>query len=118
MILRFAAVACALVCITPAFAADRRVYKIDSLIATQKNGEILIQAKGAVQSGGWSKARLHVVHADAHNVLVEFLATPPPPGMTVIEALVPVTASAEVRSRAASVHAQADVNEITTQVLR
>jgi hypothetical protein len=116
MLLRFAA--CALVCISPALAADKRVYKIDSLIATQKNGEIIIKAKGAVQSGGWSKARLHVLHADAHSVLVEFLATPPPPGMTVIETLVPVAASAEVKSRAASVHAQADANEITTQVLR
>ncbi len=108
----------ALLCVTPAFAADRRVYKIDSLIATQKKGEITIQAKGAVQSGGWSKPHLHVLHADSHSVMVEFLAAPPPPGMTVIEALVPVAASTELKSRAASVHAQAEVNEITTQVLR
>ncbi len=121
MLTRFAAV-CAFVCTTldanAASTLEKRIYKIDSLIATQKHGQITIQARGAVQSGGWSKPRLHVLHSDGHTVLVEFVATPPPPGMTVIEALVPVSASAGIRSRAASVHAQADANEITTQVLR
>jgi hypothetical protein len=51
-------------------------------------------------------------------VTLEFLAAAPPPGMTVIEAMVPVTASLVLKSRAASVHVQADENEITSQVLR
>jgi hypothetical protein len=116
------ATACALLCTLlstgPAFAAEKRVFRIDSLIATQKNGIILLQAKGAVQTGGWAKPRLHVVHADGHNLTVEFLATVPPPGMTVIDALVPVTASAEIRGHATSVRVMADENEITSQVLR
>jgi hypothetical protein len=77
-----------------------------------------VQAKGAVQSGGWTKPRLHLMHSEGHTVTIEFLATPPPAGMTVIEALVPVTASLEVKGRAASVHVQADENEVTSQVLR
>ena len=107
-----------LVCAAPALAADRRVFRVDSLIATQKDGTILVQAKGAVQTGGWTKAHLHLLHGDGHTVTLEFLAAAPPPGMTVIDALVPVTASLALKGRAASVHVLAEENEITTQVLR
>jgi hypothetical protein len=107
----------AFLCAVPALAADRRVYKIDSLTASRKNGVITVQAKGAVQTGGWTSPRLKVVHNDAHSVVAEFSANPPPPGMTVIEALVPVEAQARIRSRAASVHVEADANEMTTEVL-
>lgn len=113
--------ACALLCATlhPAFAADKRVYKIDSLVASLKRGVIVLQASGAVQSGGWTKPHLHVLHNDGHTITVEFLAAAPPPGMTVIEAIVPVTATAHIRAhgRIASVHAIAEANEITAQVL-
>lgn len=102
----------------PAMAADKRVFRIDSLIATQKGGEVLLQAKGAVSTGGWSKARLRLVHNDGHVMTVEFLATPPPPEMTVIDGLVPVAASAQIRGHAETVHVQADANEIASQVLR
>jgi hypothetical protein len=109
--------ACILLCAGPAFAAEKRVFRIDSLIAAQKDGVIQLQAKGAVQSGGWTKPRLHVMHGDGHTLTVEFLATPPPSGMTVIDALVPVTAAIDVKGRASSVHVLADENEITSQVL-
>jgi hypothetical protein len=103
---------------TPACAGEKRVFRIDSLIATQKNGMILLQAKGAVPTGGWTKARLHVMHADGHILTVEFLASTPPPGMTVIDVVVPVEATAEIKGRATSVHVLADENEMTSQVLR
>jgi hypothetical protein len=112
------AIACAVFCASPAFAAERRVLRIDGLLASRKNGVILLQAKGAVQSGGWTRPRLHVMHGDGRTITVEFLATPPPSGMTVIDALVPVTADARVRGRASSVHVLADQNEITSQVLK
>jgi hypothetical protein len=102
----------------PALAADKRVFRIDSLIATQKGSQVILQAKGAVQTGGWSKPRLHLIRNDGHVMTVEFLATPPPPDMTVIDGLVPVTATAQFRGRAGSVHVEADENEITSQVLR
>ena len=113
----FLPAACALLCAVPALAAEKRVFRIDSLIATQKNGIIQLQAKGAVETGGWTKPRLHVMHAEGHTITVEFLATAPPPGMTVIDALVPMTATADVKGRATSVHVLADENEMTSQVL-
>jgi len=112
------AIACALLCASPALAADKRVLRIDSLIASQKKGVITLTAKGAVQSGGWTNPRLHIVRRDGRTLTVEFLATPPPSGMTVIDAVVPVSAETHVKGRASSVHVLADQNEITSQVLR
>lgn len=114
------AAACAMGCATPVLAAEKekRVFRIDSLIASQKGAVIQLQAKGAVVTGGWTRPRLHVMHGDGHTITVEFLATPPPPGMTVIDALVPITAAIEVKGRASSVHVLADENEMTSQVLR
>ena len=111
-------IAAALLLATPVLAADKRVFRIDSLIATQKGGQVILQAKGAVQTGGWSKPRLHLIRNDGHVLTVEFLATPPPPDMTVIDGLVPVTATIQIRGHAESVHVEADENEITSQVLR
>lgn len=110
--------ALSLCCATSAFAADKRVYKIDSVIATSKGGTITIQAKGAVQTGGWKNPRLHVLHTDAHAVTVEFVAATPPAGMTVIEALVPIEATIKVKGRAPSVRVLADANEMTAQILK
>jgi hypothetical protein len=114
----FPIIAIFLLSAAPAVAADKRVFRIDSLIATQKGGQVILQAKGAVQTGGWSKPRLHLIRNDGHVMTVEFLATPPPPDMTVIDGLVPVAATAQFRGRAGSVHVEADENEITSQVLR
>ena len=47
----------ALLLAAPAVAADKRVFRVDSLIAAQKDGAILVQAKGAVQTGGWTRAQ-------------------------------------------------------------
>ena len=107
----------ALLCASPAL-ADKRVLRIDSLTAVQKDGAILVQAKGAVSSGGWTKPHLHLVRGDGRTIMLEFLAAPPPPGMTVIDGLVPVSATLSVRGRAVSVHVEAEDNEITSQVLK
>ena len=111
------ALVCLLLCAAPSFAADRRVYRIDSLLATRKGASLVIQAKGAVTTGGWKTARLHVLHNDGRTVTVEFVAAPPPAGMRVIEALVPVEAQISVKGHAASVRALAEANEMTSQVL-
>jgi hypothetical protein len=101
--------------------ADRRIYKVDSVIATAKakGRTVVIQARGAVSTGGWRQGRLHLLHNDGKTLTLEFLAAPPPPDMTVIEQLVPVTATAEIHVRrpVTSVHVVADANELTTQVL-
>jgi len=102
----------------PKMAAER-VYKIDGVTATAKGSSIAIQAKGAVNSGGWTQARLRLVHNDGRTLTLELLAVPPPPDMTVIDVLVPVKAGTEVRVKPgiATVKVQAEANEITTQIL-
>src|SRR5258707_9546392 len=95
----FTAFLAALLFATPALAAEKRVFRIDSLIATQQDGIILLQAKGAVDTGGWTKPRLHVMHADRRILTLEFLAPAPPPGLTVLDALLPVMATVQVKSR-------------------
>lgn len=108
--------ACALSCAVPACAAEKRVNRIDSLIVTQKGARLELVAKGAVATGGWKSPRLHVLHNDGRVLTVEFVAAPPPPGMNVIEALVPVEARLAVKGHAASVRAMAEANEMTSQV--
>lgn len=130
LILQTAPLAAALLITVAAFTAgptyaqaktSARVYKVDSVIATAKGRTVSIQVKGAVQSGGWTGARLHLLHNDGHILTMELVAVPPPPEMTVIDALVPIKASAEVRTQHAaamtSVRVQAEANEVTTQVL-
>ena len=101
-------------------AAEKRVYRLDSVTATAVRGGILIQAKGAVQSGGWSKARLKLTQSDPKSVVVEFLAQAPAPGKVVIMGLLPVSAQVTVKGGhgVTSVRAVADANEVTAQVLR
>ena len=101
----------------PALAGDKKVLRIDSLIATQHDGVITVQAKGAVMSGGWKNPRLKLVKSDGHGATFEFIAAPPPSSMTVIDAVVPVTATAQIRAKAEAVRASAEENEMTTQVL-
>jgi hypothetical protein len=103
----------------PASAAEKRVYRVDSVIATMQGGTITIQAKGAVQSGGWKKPRLRLTHTEAHTLAVEFVAQPPEAGAAVIEALLPITANLQVKAPhdTLAVRATADANEMTTQVL-
>ncbi len=116
----FALLASLLLLSFPALASEKRVFKIDSLIVTRKAGVIQLKAKGAVPTGGWTKPRLHLLHNDGHVMTVEFLATPPPAEMTVIDGLVPVAAAAviKVKGRASSVHVLADQNEMTSEVTR
>jgi hypothetical protein len=103
----------------PALAADKRVYKVDSVIATAKGKTVVVQAKGAVSSGGWKNARLHMVRSDGKTLVMEFIATPPPPDMTVIEVLVPMEASVTIRPHGpvAAVQVMADANDVTAQLL-
>ena len=101
-------------------AADKRVYRLDSVIATAVPGGIAIQASGAVPGGGWSHVRLKLNHADAHTLVVEFLAQPPASGTAVITGLLPVRARVTVKAGhgVTSVRAIAEANEVTAQVLR
>jgi hypothetical protein len=115
---------------TPAGAAEkptpippRPIARIDSLMATLTKDAVVIQAKGAVDSGGWRQGRLRPVKstpADAHTIVVEFVATPPAPTQAVVEGLLPIAAAATLHMRrgVVSVRVMSGSNEITTQILR
>ena len=111
-----------------AFAAsvvvDKPVARIDSLIATARNGAITIEAHGAVTGGGWTRAALKPAKSsqpgDARTVVLEFVAEPPPSNEAVIPGLLPVSARIVLKMRRGivSVRAISAVNEITTQILK
>jgi hypothetical protein len=105
---------------TPSLAApEKRVWRIDSVVATRAGNRIVVQVKGAVKSGGWSHPRLKLAHGDGHTLAVEFLAQPPAPDAAVITALMPVTAKVTLRARRGmvTVKAVAEANDVTAQIL-
>jgi hypothetical protein len=107
----------------PPLQQPRLVARIDGLLATRTKGRIVIEAKGAVESGGWRAAKLRPVRsgpADLHTIVVEFIATPPPPTRAVISGLLPVTAgiTLPVRRGVVSVRVVSGSNEVTTQILK
>jgi hypothetical protein len=107
----------------PPAAQLRLVARIDGLIATAAKGHVVIEARGAVGSGGWRAARLRPLKAgpgDAHTIVVEFVANPPSPGQAVIEGLLPIAANAilPLRRGVFSVRVVSGSNEITTQILK
>jgi hypothetical protein len=103
---------------------DRPVARIDGLIATAKGGRILVQARGAVMGGGWKHVALKPVKpnlpADAHSIVLAFVAQPPASNQAVIPGLLPVTAAIAVKTRkgVVSVRVTSAINEITTQILK
>jgi hypothetical protein len=107
----------------PPVTPPKLVARIDSLFATKTGGNVVIQVKGAVGSGGWRGAKLRPLRsgpADARTIVVEFVATPPQPNQAVITGLLPVAANATVRMRkgVVSVRVISGSNEITTQILK
>jgi hypothetical protein len=101
----------------------RPIARIDSLMATLAKGVVVIQAKGAVNSGGWRQGRLRPVKstaADVRTIVVEFVATPPAPTQAVVEGLIPIAAATTLHMRrgVVSVRVMSDSNEITTQILK
>jgi hypothetical protein len=100
-------------------APEKRVWRIDSVVATRAGNSVVVQVKGAVKSGGWSHPRLKLAHGDGHTLVVEFLAQPPAPDAVVITALMPMTAKATLRSGRGmvTVKAMAEANDVTAQIL-
>jgi hypothetical protein len=109
---------------SPPVMPEKPVARIDSLIATAKGNSVVIQVRGAVAGGGWKRAALKpaksVQAADAHTIVLELVAQPPPPDQAVIPGLLPVTASITLRARkgVVSVRVISAANEITTQILK
>lgn len=84
-----------------AFAAakprDSLIYKVDSASARVTGRKLVVHAGGAVSTGGWTNPRLHALPQRApetDTLTIEFRAMPPAPDAAVIQALLPVSATA------------------------
>lgn len=99
----------AILAVTPAFAASHKaspepVYKVDSVTATTDDGKLVVTARGAARSGGWTNPHLRPkLSKDAHVMAFEFVAVPPSPDAAVIQALVPLEAQTTTQRPAARV---------------
>ncbi len=72
------------------------IQKLDNVSAQVTGRKLVIRASGAVSGGGWTAPHLRVEpghRAEAHTLVVDFLATPPPAGAAVIPGLLPVSAT-------------------------
>jgi hypothetical protein len=74
-------------------ANQKPIYRVDSVGASIHGKTLTIIAAGAVSTGGWTKARLvpKSRKLEGKTLEYEFVATPPPAGDAVIQALVPVS---------------------------
>jgi hypothetical protein len=111
-----------LVLAAPPAAAEDLVYRVDSATAVIAGKRMIVTAKGAVRSGGWERARLLVRKPDhgRGNVEIDFVATPPGDGATVVQALMPVTVRITTRlpkSGIAAVRVNAESNAVTAEII-
>jgi hypothetical protein len=81
---------------TAAQAEPKLIYKVDRATAAIVRGRLVVDASGAVNSGGWTAPRLHLLpHKPEDNTeTVEFQAQPPLADAVVIQALLPVSTTA------------------------
>jgi hypothetical protein len=92
-----AALVLAAVTATAAPAAPKLIYKIDTVSAKTVGKKLVVTATGAVNSGGWSAPLLRLKEvrvAESDTEVIEFLATPPAADAVVVQALIPIAATA------------------------
>ena len=81
---------------TAAQAEPKLILKIDKVTAAIIKGRLVVNAAGAVNSGGWTAPRLHLLaHKPEDNTeTIEFQAQPPLADAVVIQALLPIQTTA------------------------
>jgi hypothetical protein len=97
------------------------IYRVDRVSAIVDNGKLIVDASGAVASGGWSHARLRVKPSapEAPVLEMEFIANPPSPKKVVIQTTLPVKAQLKAglpHYGTVAVSVVAETNEITAQI--
>lgn len=98
------------------------IYKVDTITVKTSGNNLVVTATGAVNSGGWTLPHLRMREtraAESDTATVDFLATPPPTNVVVIQALVPVTATARFplpRYGTVQVQVVAESNSVTAPV--
>ena len=78
-------------------ATPKLIYKVDTVTVKASGNTLVVTADGAVNSGGWTLPHLRMREArtaESDTATVDFLATPPASDVVVIQALVPIAATA------------------------
>ncbi|MEI9888172.1 MAG: hypothetical protein WDN08_17080 [Rhizomicrobium sp.] len=106
---------------TAANAAPKAIYRVDAVTAKIVKNHLVVQAKGAVTSGGWTRPRLHLEPhaAEAPDQVIEFQASPPLDNAVVIQALLPVETTAVFplpRYGTVRVKVTAETNSVTAPI--
>ncbi|MEJ0025414.1 MAG: hypothetical protein WDN01_05240 [Rhizomicrobium sp.] len=107
---------------TAADAAPTLVFKVDKVTAAIVRNHLVVSATGAVRTGGWRQPRLHMREfhiPESDTEIIEFLASPPAAGAVVIQALLPVTATAVFplpRYATVQVKVVSETNSITAPI--
>jgi len=81
---------------TAAPAEPKLIYKIDKVSAAIVKNRLVVNASGAVNTGGWTLPRLHLLphKPEADTEVIEFQAQPPLADAVVIQALLPISTTA------------------------
>ena len=116
------ALAALLLCAQLAHASHAKlIYRVDKVSAVISGGKLIVDASGAVPSGGWTHPRLRLKASlpEAPVLHLDLLADPPPPKRVVIDVLLPV--KAEIRTHlprygTVAVGVISQTNEVTTQI--
>lgn len=107
--------------------AAQPVFKIDSVTASVAAGaphKLVINAKGAVRTGGWENPRLRVKQItvpESDTMTVIFVALPPPPTSMVVEAILPVQATITVpmpKGHITTVKVASETNSVSAKIGR
>lgn len=121
-----AAIALSFAVSTPASAGrtsrNTLIYKVDSASAHVTGRKLTISAQGAVSTGGWQNPHLRALpqhEPETDTLVVQFVATPPPKNVAVIQALLPVSATVTIRLpryATTKVKVVAKTNTVTTAI--
>lgn len=110
---------------TSGVVAAQPVYKVDSVSASVPKGtnKLVVNATGAVRSGGWEKPRLKVkeVSAPDDTMIIVFVALPPPPKSMVVQAVLPVQATVTVpmpNHKITTVKVATETNSVVAKISR
>jgi hypothetical protein len=104
-------------------ASVKPVYRVDQATAVISGHHLVITAKGAVRTGGWTHPKLVVRSKPASRpsqLEVSFVATPPSGKAVVIQATVPVKVKLKTRVPrygVAEVRVVSETNTVTAEII-
>src|SRR5579871_1946790 len=113
-------------CAPPLHAASKRfhdIFRVDRVSASIVQNRLVVEASGAVSSGGWSHPRLRAKPSapEAAILTLDFITDPPSSKRVVIQELLPVSATIRLplpKYGTVAVSVVSQSNTITTEIRR